>query len=198
MVTSGPAACAMPTPNGKLRLHRCEQRRRAGARLDEGAAADAACPFLFRMSFAILAVPLSLEDCADADPCVPVRTAKTKSRRPDARANSRAFPQCSGVACRPVVGPAALPRRAPFDHSLFKSRANSEPILKWSDINRLAVECESAGIGRCRMMPQSLAVHAQVLCSAQNAGSVACRVSGGGFSSRRDARRCRPDRKPGR
>ena len=172
MVTSGPAACAMPTPNGNcvftavssaavLALALMKERRLMRF------------PVPFPISFAILDIPLISGGLCRRRPVFPRANRQNKKPPTGWRADesSSAFPQCSGVACRPVVGPAALLSRAPFA-ILFTSRVPTWTASKMVSIfNGLGGWRRIERAAQCRMISQSAAVNAKGLCSAQNAGS---------------------------
>jgi hypothetical protein len=143
------------------------------------------------MSFAILDIPLSLEDDADADPCFLVTKRKNKNRRPDVAPNLARVSPVQRRCCRPVVGPEALVagRRSSFSFQVACQLGLIEKIRK---INGLEWLAESADAGDAAILGCSC----KRIVQRTKCGHVACRVSGGGFSSRRDARRYRPDRKP--
>ena len=109
LVTSGPAACAMWAPNGKLRLHGAEQRGGAGAGLQEargGSVPPWACS-LFRGRHWCVVLSTWFVLWRPRAPLLAV--GQTKKPPPDAR---KRRPQDSGVAC-PVrrldlVSPSAL------------------------------------------------------------------------------------------
>ena len=157
----GPAACATCAPNGNCVATAASKRARAGG-LEKRAPADAApwSSCSWRCCFLSSSVRF-------AGPARRVsRLSQQKSRSP--RRALCALPQSGGVACRPVIGPAAPPCAAPIGPSHYKWRAKSVARKKRCGINAKKLIAEFCGSRACCRFAHSRRQSADSLCSAKN------------------------------